>query len=123
MGYYGMPEKTVEAWRNLWFHTGDALRKDEDGWYYFVDRYKDALRRRGENISSFEVEMGLLQHPAVIEAAVIGVDADQEGGENEVMAILVTTSPVEPAELWAFCDGIIPTFAQPRYIRFLDALP
>ena len=123
MGYYGMPEKTVEAWRNLWFHTGDALRKDEDGWYYFVDRYKDALRRRGENISSFEVEMGLLQHPAVIEAAVIGVDADQEGGENEVMAILVTTSPVEPAELWAFCEGIIPTFAQPRYIRFLDALP
>jgi crotonobetaine/carnitine-CoA ligase len=123
MGYYGMPEKTVEAWRNLWFHTGDALKQDNEGWFYFVDRYKDALRRRGENISSFEVEMGLLQHPAVLEAAVIGVDADQEGGENEVMAILVTTETVDPIDLWAFCDGLIPTFAQPRYLRFMDALP
>ena len=58
-----MPEKTVEAWRNLWFHTGDALRRDDDGWYYFVDRYKDAMRRRGENISSYEVEQALLAPP------------------------------------------------------------
>src|SRR5690606_26791066 len=56
LGYYGMPDRTAEAWRNLWFHTGDALRRDADGWFYFVDRYKDALRRRGENISSYEVE-------------------------------------------------------------------
>ena len=59
-GYYGMPEKTVEAWRNLWFHSGDALRQDEEGWYYFVDRYKDALRRRGENISQLRGGAG---HP------------------------------------------------------------
>ena len=82
-----MPEKTVETWRNLWFHTGDALRRDEDGWYYFIDRYKDALRRRGENISSYEVEQAILGHPAVVECAVIGVPADQEAGEDEVLAV------------------------------------
>ena len=82
LGYYGMPEKTVEAWRNLWFHTGDALRRDADGWYYFVDRYKDALRRRGENISSYEVEQALLGHPAVAECAVIGVPADVDAGRG-----------------------------------------
>src|SRR5690606_12018928 len=58
--YYNMPEQTVKAWRNLWFHTGDALRRDEEGWYYFVDRFKDALRRRGENISSYEIESAIL---------------------------------------------------------------
>ena len=88
-GYYGMPDKTAEAWRNLWFHTGDALRRDEDGWYYFVDRYKDALRRRGENISSYEVEQAILAHPAVAECAVVGVPADVEAGEDEVMVVIV----------------------------------
>jgi crotonobetaine/carnitine-CoA ligase len=123
MGYFGMPEKTAEAWRNLWFHTGDALRKDADGWYYFVDRYKDALRRRGENISSYEVEQGLLSHPAVLEVAVIGVAADSEAGEDEVMAYVVASAPVEPTELWQWCDGRVPGFAIPRYIRVVDALP
>jgi crotonobetaine/carnitine-CoA ligase len=123
MGYFGMPEKTAEAWRNLWFHTGDALRKDEDGWYYFVDRYKDALRRRGENISSYEVEQGLLSHPAVLEVAVIGVAADSEAGEDEVMAYVVASAPVEATELWQWCDGRVPGFAIPRFIRIVDALP
>jgi crotonobetaine/carnitine-CoA ligase len=124
LGYYGMPEKTAEAWRNLWFHTGDALRRDEDGWYYFVDRYKDALRRRGENISSYEVEQVILAHPAVVECAVIGVAAGVEAGEDEVMAIVVTDgATVTAAELWSFCEGKIPTFAIPRFVRFVDALP
>jgi carnitine-CoA ligase len=123
MGYYGMPEKTVEAWRNLWFHTGDALRKDADGWFYFVDRYKDALRRRGENISSYEVESGLLGHDAVVECAVIAVAADSEAGEDEVMAYLVTNRKVEAAELWSFCEGRIPAFAIPRFLRFVDEMP
>ena len=87
-----MPEKTVEAWRNLWFHTGDALRRDEDGWYYFIDRYKDALRRRGENISSYEVEQAILGHAAVVECAVIGVPADIEAGEDEVLAVVVAAA-------------------------------
>ena len=97
MGYYGMPEKTLEAWRNLWFHTGDALRRDADGWYYFVDRYKDTLRRRGENISSYEVEQVILGHPAVAECAVVGVPADFEAGEDEVLAVVVAPGDVDPA--------------------------
>ena len=123
LGYYGMPEKTVEAWRNLWFHTGDALRRDEDGWYYFVDRYKDALRRRGENISSYEVEQALLGHPAVTECAVIGVPADVDAGEDEVLAVVVASGPLSADELWDFCQGKIPGFAIPRFVRFVDALP
>ncbi|NKQ55785.1 ATP-dependent acyl-CoA ligase [Amycolatopsis sp. K13G38] len=122
-GYYGMPEKTVEAWRNLWFHTGDALRMDSDGWFYFVDRYKDALRRRGENISSYEVEQAVLGHPAVTECAVIGVPADVEAGEDEVLAAIVASEPVEPAEILDWCKGRIPEFAIPRFVRFVDALP
>jgi crotonobetaine/carnitine-CoA ligase len=123
LGYYGMPEKTTEAWRNLWFHTGDALRRDAAGWYYFVDRYKDALRRRGENISSYEVEQAILAHDAVLECAVIGVAADVEAGENEVMAVVVTSKPVAASDIWDWCDGRIPTFAIPRFVRFVDALP
>lgn len=123
MGYYGMPEKTLEAWRNLWFHTGDALRRDEDGWFYFVDRYKDALRRRGENISSYEVEQAVLGHPAVVECAVIGVPADVEAGEDEVLAAVVLSENADPAAILEWCEGRIPAFATPRYVRFLDALP
>lgn len=128
MGYYAMPDKTVDAWRNLWFHTGDALRRDDDGWYYFVDRYKDALRRRGENISSYEVEQVLLAHPAVHECAVIGVPADVEAGEDEVMAVIVLHPGQEseiptPADLLKFCEGRIPAFARPRFVRVVDTLP
>jgi crotonobetaine/carnitine-CoA ligase len=123
MGYYNMPEKTLDGWRNLWFHTGDALRRDADGWYYFIDRYKDALRRRGENISSYEVEQALLGHPAVVEAAVIGVPADQEAGEDEVLAVVVTGEPAEAADILAWCTGRIPAFAIPRYLRITEALP
>lgn len=123
MGYYGMPEKTLEAWRNLWFHTGDALKKDRDGWFYFVDRYKDALRRRGENISSYEVEQAILGHPAIAECAVIGVPADQDAGEDEVLATVVTNTQVGAAEILSWCEGRIPAFAIPRYVRFIDALP
>jgi carnitine-CoA ligase len=123
LGYYGMPEKTADAWRNLWFHTGDALRRDDEGWYYFVDRYKDALRRRGENISSYEVEQAILGHDAVVECAVIGVRADIEAGEDEVLAAIVTTRRVDAQEIWQWCEGRIPAFAIPRFVRFLDALP
>ncbi|GER22302.1 ATP-dependent acyl-CoA ligase [Zafaria cholistanensis] len=122
-GYYGMPEKTLEAWRNLWFHTGDALRQDEDGWYYFVDRYKDALRRRGENISSYEIEAAVMGHPAVAECAVVGVPADVEAGEDEVLAVVVLTEAAAPAEILSWCEGRIPAFAIPRYLRVVDELP
>ena len=123
MGYYAMPEVTAEAWRNLWFHTGDGLRRDADGWYYFVDRLKDALRRRGENISSYEVEQALLGHPAVTECAVVAVKADIEAGEDEVMAWLVASEPIDPAGLWAWAETRMPSFAVPRYLEFVDELP
>jgi carnitine-CoA ligase len=123
MGYYNMPAKTLEAWRNLWFHTGDALRRDHDGWYYFVDRYKDALRRRGENISSYEVEQAVLGLDAILEAAVIGVQADVEAGEDEVMAIVVARGELAAQDIWQWCEGRVPKFAIPRFVRFVDALP
>ncbi|MGI9623977.1 MAG: AMP-binding protein, partial [Acidimicrobiales bacterium] len=124
-GYFGMPDKTAEAFRNLWFHTGDGLRRDEDGWYYFVDRLKDALRRRGENISSYEVEQGLLSHDALAEVAAIGVPADQEAGEDEVMVFLVLEpgASVTAEEIWGYADRQLPAFAVPRYLRFIDELP
>ncbi len=123
--YLGMPEKTVEAWRDLWFHTGDVMRADAEGWYYFVDRVKDALRRRGENISSFEVEAAINSHAAVASSAVIGVRADEEAGEDEVMAFVVLQpgAAVSPAAIADHCAGELPDFMVPRYIEFVDALP
>lgn len=124
-GYFGMPDKTAEAFRNLWFHTGDGLRRDEDGWYYFVDRLKDAIRRRGENISSYEVEQGLSSHPSIYEVGAIGVPADQEAGEDEVMVFVVPEAgaTVTADEVWAHADAQLPAFAVPRYVRIIDALP
>ena len=120
-GYYRMPEKTVEAWANLWFHTGDAGRMDEDGYVYFVDRLKDCIRRRGENISSFEVETVLLNFPGITECAVIAVPADIEGGEDEVMAILVTDGELDPKAISAHCVSNMPRFAVPRFLRFVQS--
>jgi crotonobetaine/carnitine-CoA ligase len=123
LGYFNMPDRTVEAWRNLWFHTGDAMRRDADGWFYFIDRFKDALRRRGENISSYEVETSILSHPAVVECAVIAVPASSEAGEDEVMAYVVTSEETTADSIWTWCDARIPGFAVPRYLRFVDQLP
>ena len=124
-GYFAMADKTADAFRNLWFHTGDGLRRDEDGWYFFVDRLKDAIRRRGENISSYEVEQALGSHDGIAEVAAIGVPADQEAGEDEVMVFIVC----EPGEhltaeqIWAYADKQLPAFALPRYVRIIDELP
>ncbi|GAA4350060.1 ATP-dependent acyl-CoA ligase [Variovorax defluvii] len=122
-GYFNMPEKTVEAWRNLWFHTGDRVVRDADGAFRFVDRIKDAIRRRGENISSFEVEQVLLSHPAVAACAVYPVRS--ELAEDEVMAALVLREGqrVAPSQVLAFCESRLPYFALPRYVDLLDDLP
>jgi carnitine-CoA ligase len=124
-GYMGMPEKTAEAYRNLWFHTGDGMRRDKDGWYYYVDRIKDALRRRGENISSYEVEAPILEHPAVDECAVIAVPADQEAGEDEVKACVVLKkgAKLSREQLMDWCDQRMPYFVVPRYLEFCRDLP
>jgi len=125
LGYFGMPDRTAEAMRNCWFHTGDGLWRDEDGWYYFADRLKDAIRRRGENISSYEVEQAILGHDAVAECAVIAVPAAGLAAEDEVMAIVVLAPGAElpPSGLWDFCARRLPQFAVPRYLRFVAELP
>jgi crotonobetaine/carnitine-CoA ligase len=122
-GYFGKPEKTVEAWRNLWFHTGDRVVREADGAFRFVDRIKDAIRRRGENISSWEVEQVLMAHAAVASVAVYPVRS--ELAEDEVMAAVVLRedAATTPAELAAFCTGRLPKFAIPRYIDLLPELP
>jgi crotonobetaine/carnitine-CoA ligase len=122
-GYHKNPEATAKAWRNGWFHTGDAFRRDADGYYYFVDRVKDAIRRRGENISSFEVENDIVAHPDVREAAVIGVPS--EYSEDEVMAVIapVPGRSIDRAALMGFLETRLPYFMVPRYIRILDELP
>jgi crotonobetaine/carnitine-CoA ligase len=124
-GYYNMPEKTVEAWRNLWFHTGDGLKRDADGWYYFVDRLKDAIRRRGENISSYEVEQAVLGHPGVVECAVVAAPAASEAGEDEVavFAVVADRSATDVEEVRAWCELRLPVFARPEYVEIVDELP
>ena len=122
-GYWAMPEQTVKAWRNLWFHTGDRVVRDPDGWYRFFDRAKDAIRRRGENISSWEVEQVLLEHPAVQSAAAFPVPS--ELGEDEVMVAIVLEPGHElsPEQLIEHCRPRLARFALPRYVDFVDALP
>jgi crotonobetaine/carnitine-CoA ligase len=122
-GYWRMPEKTADAWRNGWFHTGDAFMEDEDGNFYFVDRIKDAIRRSGENISSFEVEAGISSHPTVLECAVIGVPS--ELGEEEVKAVIVLRQgeALEPQELIEFLVLCLPRHMIPRYVEFAASLP
>uniref|UniRef100_UPI003100F7D2 AMP-binding protein n=1 Tax=Neorhizobium sp. EC2-8 TaxID=3129230 RepID=UPI003100F7D2 len=122
-GYFGMPEKTVEAWRNLWFHTGDRVTKDGDGYVQFLDRMKDAIRRRGENISSFEVEQVLVAHPAIENAAVFPVQS--ELAEDEVMAAIVLKkdATVSAADILDFCQPRMSYFSVPRFVDFVEALP
>lgn len=120
-GYWGNPEKTVEAWTNLWFHTGDLVERSADGWYRFHDRVKDCIRRRGENISSFEVEEAVRSHPAV--AAVAAFALPSELGEDEVAVAVVAAEPVSETDLVAWCAGRLAYFAVPRFVQFRADLP
>jgi crotonobetaine/carnitine-CoA ligase len=124
-GYHGMPDKTVEAWRNLWFHTGDAAVMEDDGYITFVDRMKDCIRRRGENISSFEVEAAIERLAGVTEVAAYAVPADIEGGEDEIMLAVVPApgAEVTAAEVAAQAEKELPRYAQPRFIEILPELP
>ncbi|MCC2655317.1 MAG: ATP-dependent acyl-CoA ligase [Panacagrimonas sp.] len=122
-GYHRNPEATAKAWRNGWFHTGDAFRVDAEGNFYFVDRMKDAIRRRGENISSFEVEADVVRHPAVREAAAVGVPS--ELAEEDVLVVVapVQGRDVDPAELLEFLRARMAHFMVPRYVRVVAELP
>ena len=122
-GYLNDPQASKLAWRDGWFHSGDLFYRDEEDNYFFVDRAKDALRRRGENISSFEVEEELLSHPLIMEAAVVAAPGD--GGEDEVMAILVTKNNenIDLEELTDYLSKRLAHFMVPRYFRYIAELP
>ncbi|MDO8212575.1 AMP-binding protein [Conexibacter sp. CPCC 206217] len=123
--YWNMPDRTAEAMRNLWFHTGDGIRRDADGWYYFVDRLKDAIRRRGENISSYEVEQAVLVHERIADCAAVAAPAASEAGEDEV-ALFVVVDPAAPMtveQVREWCERQLPAFARPAYVELLETLP
>ena len=124
-GYLGMPERTVEAWRNLWFHTGDAATMDANGLVVFVDRIKDCIRRRGENISPAEIEAVIAALPEVAEIAAYAVPSDVPGGEDEIMLAIVAPRGTQALlnEIACEAERLLPRFAKPRYLKLLDALP
>jgi crotonobetaine/carnitine-CoA ligase len=123
-GYYNMPEATATAWRNGWFHTGDGGRMDAEGNYYFVDRLKDAIRRRGEFVSSLELEIELCAHPDIQAAAAIAVKS--EHAEDEIMVVLVKAEGCDSLDLPAIVEWLVERvayFMVPRYWRVVDAMP
>ncbi len=121
--YYNMPEKTLDSYRNLWFHTGDLAKKDEDGYFYFVDRKKDSIRRRGENISSFEVERAVNSHPDVLESAAVAVPSELGEDEVKICVVLKPGCTLTAKELIEYCDERMPYFAVPRFVEFMDSMP
>ncbi|MDH2349665.1 ATP-dependent acyl-CoA ligase [Bradyrhizobium sp. SSUT112] len=122
-GYFGMPEKTVEAWRNLWFHSGDRVVRDADGHYRFIDRMKDSIRRRGENVSSWEVEQTIQSHPAVAACAIYPLPSELGEDEVAVAILLEPGQSLEPVDIVRHCEGQIAYFAIPRYVRILSQMP
>jgi len=121
--YWHRPDATAEAFRNLWFHTGDRARLDADGFLHYHDRLTDSIRRRGENISSFELEGIVGSYEGVLECAAYGVPS--ELGEDEVMVAVVAApqSRLEVEAMIAFCEERVSRFAIPRYVRVMEALP
>lgn len=122
-GYHGLPEQTLRSFRNLWLHTGDAFSRDEAGEFYFRDRIKDSLRRRGENISSFEVESVVNSHPAVAESAVVAVPSELTEDELKVVLVLQEDTTLDPAELIEYLTPRMPYFTIPRYVEIVTELP
>lgn len=122
-GYYNMPEATARTVRNLWFHTGDRGMLDEDGYLYFVDRKKDAIRRRGENISSFEVEQIITAHPAVLEVAAFPVASEHSEDEVMVSVVLREGARLTEAEVIEHCRQNMAYYMVPRYVEFVPQVP
>lgn len=123
LGYWNQPEATLAAARNYWHHTGDAARADEDGFITFVDRKKDALRRRGENVSSMELEAALMRHPAVERAAVHAVASELTEDDIKACIALHPDATLTPGEFFEFARANLPYFAVPRYVEIVDQLP
>jgi crotonobetaine/carnitine-CoA ligase len=122
-GYSKDPAATAQAWRNGWFHSGDGFRKEPDGSFFFVDRFKDAIRRRGENISSFEVEVEVSAHPAIREVAAVAVPSEHSEDEILIAVAASDSATIDPVELTEFLKSRMAYFMVPRYIRVMDELP
>ncbi len=122
-GYWRRPEETVKAWRNLWFHTGDLFTCDEEGFYYYLDRKEDRIRRRGENISPDEVENAILRHPAVAECAAVGVASRIWDSDIKAMVVRRAGAELDPESLLQFLQPLLPGFMIPRYIEFVGEIP
>jgi crotonobetaine/carnitine-CoA ligase len=122
-GYYNNPQATVAATRNGWFHTGDGFRREPDGTYYFVDRLKDVIRRRGENISSFELESEVLALPEIRECCAVAVPS--EFSEDEVLIVVtpVEGMEIEPKSVIGRLAATLPHYMVPRYLRIAQDLP
>ena len=123
LGYLGMPEATAEAFRDGWFHTGDLGRLDGDGWLYFLGRKKDAIRRRGENISAFEIEEVVEAHPAVLQAAAFGVPSELMEEEVKVCLVVRPGFTLVPEELIDWCRARLARYMVPRFVEVLPELP
>jgi crotonobetaine/carnitine-CoA ligase len=123
LGYYKMPEETLRRARNLWWHSGDLGYTDSDGYFYFVDRAKDCIRRRGENISTFELEKVVNRHPAVLESAALGVPSDVGEEDVKIVVRLRPGGSVTAEALVRFVEDEVPYFAVPRYVEFVDDFP
>lgn len=123
LGYFKDPEKTAEALRDGWLYTGDSAWQAEDGYFYFVDRKKDIVRRRGENVSSLEVEMVVNTHPTVQESAVIGVPSELTDEELCVFVVPREGQVVDPVTIIAWCDENLAAFKVPRFVEIVEALP
>lgn len=123
LGYYKDPEKTAEVLRGGWFHTGDFGKMDADGYFYFVDRKKDYVRRRGENVSSFEVEKAINTHPEVLESGVVGIPSEVTEDDIKAFVVLKEDSTLTPEELIIYLDSRLAYFQIPRYVEFVSELP
>ncbi|MDE0652456.1 MAG: AMP-binding protein [bacterium] len=124
-GYYDRPDLTLEAMRNLWFHSGDVMSRDAEGYYCFIDRKHDRLRRRGHNIASMDLEEVFFQHDGVVDVAVVAVPSDFEGGEDELKACIALAegTAADPDAIWDWAERRLPAFAVPRYLEFMEVLP
>ncbi len=128
-GYFESADATLRAFRNLWFHTGDAVTMDAEGRLRFVDRLNDRIRRRGENLASADLEAAIHEHPDVEEVAVAAVPSQLAGGEDEILVCLnLRDDQDEDVQSWArafsaWLEKALPRYAQPRYLDFYESLP
>ncbi|MCY4363208.1 MAG: AMP-binding protein [Gammaproteobacteria bacterium] len=122
LGYFGKDDKSIEANRNQWFHTGDAGWLDKDGWLYFANRIKDVIRRRGKNISAYEIETTINAHPAVLESAAVAVPSELSEDEIKVVVSLRPNHSLSPMDLLTYCEMYMPQYMLPRYVEFRSRL-